>query len=819
MAVIDKQDFYWNWALAWAVNNLYYDLINVDVVHPPYVNNHRNTSFFLKTRLGYIIADARKSQLGKWWNIEDVRVIWQENCCPWACGQREWIVYVLWKNGNRKWLFYSRILTNDDDPEKCWCVWFDKRWQFIGFTQQWEGTEVWCWNRRLFTTNYIRRWAGQRLYPGNIKQKIEWTSASKYSWDASWIQFNKTQWWTTQWYFSDEDIESWYSEFVMNWLKPDWTLVENWISIWDYILVYRSRWHEKDWFAAQVRMITWKSSDWRLMVDSPWEWFSMLQYDEDWWWEVWHWLKYYIIKWVAEKEEWDCISRDWWWEIVWFTNNRWVYIVPHETGEPLEIYHSSISVRVIWVAEANDKIFILTNNGFVHYNSTSWGYNKFFVQEDMFAWEDKRAIASYKDTLLALWRNHIAVWVPDEQNKFYTMYNQSQTIWTWSRYSFWEYEWDFLFVSNDKRLLSLWVANNIWRYMLQTEDIWDMINWKLSALTDKDEVFIWDWWNELKIYLQTNTYPYRQWERPNVITEWYRNTWANNTITHIYKFNTLFKVWTEDHVPFLLSWHREWIYFWQSWLYVRRRSENVYWADPDSRSNEFAWCDVLWTGDHMKAPFETVINAYMIENENNWLDWHPTLFQLAKLNRLITTLGPWIYTTTSKIRITAYSKWIWYTYEFPLNSDTLDNPSWIWLITEYYINWWVELSEEDEAKIKCMKDSIQDSQHEYVQKCPESKVYYHSEVQTAPWCDSYKELLTTSHWVCINDKLYELAPTMPLTASLGENQQYSTQIKIELIWWQGDIICFWWWLAELFIAPLWMIWPDWEYQMQTNTAC
>jgi hypothetical protein len=81
--------------------------------------------------------------------------------------------------------------------------------------------------------------------------------------------------------------------------------------------------------------------------------------------------------------------------------------------------------------------------------------------------------------------------------------------------------------------------------------------------------------------------------------------------------------------------------------------------------------------------------------------------------------------------------------------------------------------------------------------------------QSSPWCGSYEEMLTFNRWVCIDDSLYQLAPTMPLTTNLWENQDYSTQIKIELIWWRWDIITFWWWLAELFVAPLFMTWPDW----------
>ena len=53
MAQQDKTDWYWNGVLAGAVNNLYYDFINVDVVHTPYSSNYRNSSFFLQTRMNY----------------------------------------------------------------------------------------------------------------------------------------------------------------------------------------------------------------------------------------------------------------------------------------------------------------------------------------------------------------------------------------------------------------------------------------------------------------------------------------------------------------------------------------------------------------------------------------------------------------------------------------------------------------------------------------------------------------------------------------------------------------------------------------------
>ena len=61
---------------------------------------------------------------------------------------------------------------------------------------------------------------------------------------------------------------------------------------------------------------------------------------------------------------------------------------------------------------------------------------------------------------------------------------------------------------------------------------------------------------------------------------------------------------------------------------------------------------------------------------------------------------------------------------------------------------------------------MQDSQKQYLPNCSEGDVMRQFIAQNAPWCEDYDELLTESHGVCINDKIYELAPTMPLVTSL-----------------------------------------------------
>ncbi len=783
MAQQDKTDWYWNGVLAGAVNNLYYDLINVDVVHVPYATHHRNSSFFLKTRLAYQLSDIWKNwEDTRGYEVTDIKIIWTD-----TCNKDSGELYIMWRNGKNKAIWNATI--------KDWCI--DK--------EQWIHncigpiTQSTCAAWKMFTTEFVKweRWVKYNkiwVTDDKILEKISGTTTTEKEGTTTWIQMNKIVAWTSYGMFSDENTESGFARFQ----NSEATAPGN------YLLVYRSANWDWDWFAGQVRMITGKEESWKkLTLDAPWNWFKVPwedDKDEDGnYWQIWKHVKYAIFK--------D------WGEVVWFTDNRNVEIL-YDPGScrHMQVYNQTSATTspsakgiIVWVAEASNKVFVLTDNWYIHYSNYYW-YDKFFIQDDMFAWVDKMSITSYRDMVLAFWRRHISIWIPDDKNEYWTMYDQSQTIWLRSRYSFAEYDWDLLMISNDKRLLAFWVASTAWRYMLQHEDVWtkSWLNSKLSSLMPWDEVFIWNDNNNLRVFVNTKVAPYKKWE-------WIReadfNSDWNNVITHIYKFDTLFTVWSEDHIEWnLLKWADEWIYYWEWWIYIRNNSPTDEW----------------WHS------FKTIISAYLIENEADWTGWNsswlasrPKLYNLAKLNRLITTLWPGIYSHNVKIKETIYSKWIWYTYEFPIDWSGND---WLWLMTSYYLE--QELTEEELEKIWCMLSWLQDWQKQYQPDClgnictsENCQVQRQYVVQQSPWCEDYDEMLTESHWVCINDKLYEIAPTMPLVTNLWENQPYTTQIKLELIWEKGDVICFGWWLAEMFIAPLFTTWPDWEYQLQPNTDC
>jgi len=775
MAQQDKTDFYWNGELAGAVNNLYYDLINVDVVHVPYATNHRNSSFFLKTRLPYGIDEIWSEwQDTAWYEVTDVKIVWDDNC-----SKEDWTAYALWKKWKEKAIFATQVHN--------WCVWVTSSWETMPFfncskwCHAWEddrdycpdlSNEDECSDWKLFVTDFVK-WT--RRDWKTLVNANAWETISDDVWIHTWIQINRYNLWTTLWYFSDENIENKKGTFQWPITTPG-----------NYLLVYDSQNGSEDWFAWQVRMITGTEDFWgitRIQLDLPWSWFGVIDTSS-------------LRQWEEKMQMWWHVSyavfTDWW-DVIWFADNNKIYLLPTpwdcKAIRPYIQETWGVKSDIVSVVSTNGKIFILDSKWYVQYNSWWWWLDKFHINAEMDAWENKSSLIAYRDMILAFWRKNISIWVPDEQNMLWTMYKQSATIWAWSRYSYNEYDWALVLVSNDKRLLRLWVEWNVWRYMLQMEDIWEKFNWKLSALIPWDEVFVWSDNNILRIFVNTKPKPYEKspsYQRADFSSGW-------NTMTHIYKYDTLFQVYTEDHVKWnLIKGLYEWIYYWERWIY-----------------NRIDWIYDIWWND-----FQVDISAYLIENENNWLEWHPTLFNLAKLNRLITILWPWVYSNNSKIKITTYSKWIGYVYEFPINWDWND---WVWLITSYYLN--ESLSSDEREKIECMLTTLQDSQKQYQPNCPNWDVLRQYITQTTPWCNSYTEMLTESHGVCINDKLYEIAPTMPLTTDLWENQQYSTQIKLELIWWKGDIICFGWWLAELFIAPLFQKWPDWEYQLQPNTDC
>lgn len=786
MANIDKTDFIWNGALVWAVNNLYTDLINVDIVKPPYSWWPRNTSFFLQSRLWYIALDNIQNYMHEhyedWWLdyiVTDVEIVYEDNC-----RKSSWTVWVVIVDRSySKLLVLTMPLIEWDYWEVCVKMAYSDISEFILKDNiSWEL----CSDLRLFkTTAPINK-----MQYEDVVEDEHW--ASNF---YNWIQINRVEWWAMRWYFTlkgmDEDESyRWKTWLIWKYLTVTQTLA-------DMMLDPTRLWDDTIWIPWQTRMIIWYSSDMKyLVLDNAWSWLKVWEKEikaGDCMWEVFE--KERTTFWISlgstiNYASWDIAK--WSRELTQFVPTKW---------------------NIISTVEGNGRIFALYDNWWVRY-STVWWRDKFMFDDEVFVWEDKIALYSFKDCIIAFWEKRTSVLLPQEENWeiYYYAYEQSATIWLKSRYSFWEHDWNLLFVSNDNRLFAIVVWESTWKYLLEMQDIWqEIINAKLATMLDTDDVFISDYDNELRILVQSKPNPNKH--------------YANNSLTHIYKFSSIFKVWTEDHLEnILMNGFKHWVGYWTGWLYIRWLIKQNWsdwvissdwedWIAKDCRISpyiEFWYPSTYW-------PNTVVANcaAYMIENEANGLEWAPNLFNMAKLNRLIVTLWYWKYSSQTKIKITSYREWVWEVTEIPI-PETND---WIEMITASYLN-----SSPDPEVIEhkqCLLESIPKPQKPY--EYEEWDSYYEQKVEhlvpTEPWCQWSKRQNYEDHNVSLNSSIYELAPHKPLVVKwISDTQHYSSQIRLEIISESWDLLNFGWFLAELYIAPWFFEWADWENLIEMGSC-
>lgn len=818
MANVDKQDFIWNWKLSGAVNQIYTDLINVDVVKPPYSNGPRNSSFFLQTRLWYIAEKAVQEYIydhySEWWldyTIEDVNAIWDTNC-----SEETWIIWLLVHHGD------SSIVLKVD--VKDWCVDVDsvaaltfRQWEnastSVTFTEI--GNDEDCKDLRFFKTD--------APYIVNDREEIlvdnEWWWAIYQHYD--WIQENRLEWWVYRWYFATEMTLS--NEFDVkwaDWLKWKYLVVNEWY-MWTAPWYYQ--WMEGDWMPWQVRMIIWVTDDKRyLILDNAWDWFRIA--DENW-------NTYKTVTW-KNVEYYICDEMK---ESLWITNweNIFVYAwdsrdIEHNKDRTNFIIYTPTHWNIISMVDNNWRMFALYDNWWVRY-STVWWRDKFFFNDELFVWADKTSLYAFKDTVIALGKRKTSVLVPEEFEWVtrFRAYEQSATIWLKSRYSYWEHDGNFVFVSNDNRLMAIAVANTTWKYMLELQDIWqDVINAKLSLMLDSDEAFISDFNNDLNIIVQSKPSPGKE--------------ESKNSQTHIYKFDTVFHIWTEDHLrDILIKWSKYWIYYWRSWVYIRWlvTQDNSWdwhvsddWREGKAIDFRVAPDSNIWySPSYWMNYVEADIAAFMSENEITWLTttasgtstWAPDLFRMIKLNRLAVLLGYWKYSEQTRLKVTSYREWIWEETIVPIK----DKNDWIELVSRSYL--WNDLdpdAPEDRKLIEkkqCLLDTIEKPQTKYVPE--EWDNDYEQKVEDlipdTPWCESTKRKDYQDHNISIDTSIYELAPHKPLVIRwIWDTQSYSSQVKVELLSRSWDILNFGWFEAELYIAPSFLLWADWENLIEMGSC-
>lgn len=637
-----------------------------------------------------------------------------------------------------------------------WCL--DRDYTHIKWI--WRQPRRWCacWDDRLFITTYVK-WDPYNFLV-NVSDEEDYSDIS-----STWIQINRNEWWVVRWYMSDSSVISWEYEYSA--------------PIWWYLVAYSSTNEDDSWFCWQVRTIIWISPSWEIMLNAPWLWFRDVLDDK---WEVrWWWVSYKVFTDYGD--------------VIWFTSYWWVELIvnPDDAASWERIlkmcdFNESGWWCIISSTSDTNRVYFLYENGYIHY----WwvGMNKFFstVDDTIYAWIDKTSIVTYRDMILAFWKRNISVWVWDSTWQYAQMYRQSSSIWLKNRYAYWEYNWDMLFVSNDNRLLALQFESNVWTHMLNFEDVWAYANPFIKAMLPTDEAYLWVDNNQLRIFI-------------NSMSDIDRDT--NNSRTTILKYDTIFQTWTVDELKyFLVRWCYEWLYYWDS-IYVRN-----WWEDLQY---------VVETNDYIEREYTVDISAYLLENESNGMSneyGSADLFHLAALQKLIILLWTWRYTDDlTKLRITEWRWWWGRQYEI----NCLENNDWVRMIWYAYNG--EQLDEEFIKKKQCVLDSLNDGSKQPRVKCSEwHKIQ--DPIKQIPWCEFDQDAQFWEHNVCINDEIYELAPTMPLTINLWDQENYNSGIKVELISQNWDVINFWWFMAQLHFATLWSsIGWDWEYQINIDTGC
>lgn len=805
MANIDKQDFIWNGKLAGATNLLYTDLVNVDVVKPPYSWWPRNSSYFLQTRLWFIAEKALQEfmddHLSDWWvdyTVDDVEAIWDSNC------------------STETWLIWFLITKKDSAKNESTIIWMEiKDWCVDTDSIKFLITDSWwyhtfendnkCWNKRLMRSKWL-------IEQVPYKDYFVWFEGIDIN-SLDWIQLNKLEGWVYRWYFTTKWM-----------LAQDETIKWSTWLVWSYVTIYDSYYQyypqndgrelwEDSWFPWQTRMIIWVTTDGKyLILDNSWDWFAVADAN---------WQTYTQQKWKdcifgIYKEEKETLYASVWENIYWYS---W--------DEEYRVY-TPTRWNIISMVDCNGRVFALYDNWWVRY-STVWWRDSFFFNDEMYVWEDKTSLYAFKDTVLAFWPRKITTIVPVEYEKdayvtYFRAYEQAATVWVWSQYSYWEHDWYLAFVSNDKRLMNIAVAQVSWKYMLEFTDIWqEIINAKLSLMLDSDEAFIADYNNELRVIVQSKPSP----EKKESL----------NSQTHIYKFDSRFKIWTEDHLEhILIKWFKYWVWYGDCWVYIRWLVKLDSWWHYRVTNDWREWIAMdfkinpeLYNTYDVNRYKNTVVAdcaAFLIENETTNLTQSSNLeldlFRMAKLNRLIVTLWYWRYSEQTQIRVTSYREGIGEVtkIKLPEKNDWMDLVSLAQTGESLDDPKYKDLKKSKE----CLLSTLWEEQTKYVHYEREgSDLDYNLKitdlVPEKPRCESRRRTWYQNHNISIDDTIYELAPHKPLVIWwIWDTQHYSSQIKIEIISESWDIMNFWWFLAELYVAPSFYEWADWENLIEMGSC-
>lgn len=715
---INNAKSYWNGKLAGKPNLLYNKFVNFDVVWPTYSHfwqRKKPTSFFLEKRKWYMnhVLTTRF----EWWTVTDIVQLDESTCS----GKKWYEFYYLINNANMK-IIWAEI------------------WDCDNFFTVYDGCRCECQYDRFITTDFVR-WIPRKLAD-------TWLSNNRVS--TTWKQVNST-WALPLWYFTDS-------------LNFNYDTNDNGIRNGDYVYVWWSP--NTDWSAYcwQVRQVLniwdfqWSDDDDDFRLSTPWSNFAPSQttatnatysiFPE--------WGKVFMFATCEGIKIYHARNNTY--------TQEWTQLVP--SGTP---YLTTVCDYTFWlngtincvtsIQEYNDRINVMFDNG---YNMFGWlAFDKMAMSLDNYnlVWPDKIISTVFRNFLLSFGKDSIYTLVYDANTQSNRWYPLRTNMGIWSKYAFTEFDNSFFFVASDRRLYALSIKADWEKYVLDLQDMSDIMKWDLEMLQDNDEVFLYADWQKLSIFIngrnnQDNT---------------------NTTKTKILNFNRDYGVWTEHHSSVVISWIRHW-YFIGKWLFT-------YCGDKDGWTTIYTpWYIDSW---HY---FDAYVDSYIWEHEENGTDIN--MFTQKQINWIKVILGRWIYTNNNTVlEIDQNNSWYKAKYSVS-NVESIE-----WIRNNNAIIAWTKSSIEPS---RCILDNI-DDYTTINRECIDSFESIQDKEVLHCGCPTETKKFDDYN-ICLDDKAYALSETYTIMFPLALMNSDLFRVRIYSKW--GDRMVFGGMLIELEQQPI-----------------
>lgn len=585
------------WILNSQTQNPYYSVVNFDISGPSYSwhgRKPRNESFYYTKRLPYWKPNSVINLNYSNYNVTDISSV------------------------NKQWC-------NQDDCTKYYML--QNPWN-TGNGQN---------GLKIVTKN-----CSNCTYTGFSYRDNNWNVVQQDSFcDCQFPEFLKT--WFVSW-APKKKSDKWIQRNILNWTVGTFrdTNSMSWISIWDWIYVYKlsntvSGANAMPWQARQVlRSSTDENGNSIFIVDSPRSSLDESQEGDGAEYKVYP-ERGEVMMYVSCNEvriihalHWD---RDWSWNVV-------------------ENYISDVTTIYAWfnqgnvvysLDEFNNQIYILGSKWYI----LSWGLaaDKMLmtVSNTNYVGSDKLSQTTFRNFLIQFWPKNLSVVVQQQSNSLEFdsstfSYNLDSSVGIFSPNAYIAYQNWLYMVASDKRLYSINIASD-WGngFLLELTDQSWMIKGDLDLLRPWDDVRMDADGTHMYIFINNKTS--------------ISNT--DNTKTRILKFYNDYNTWVRHDICCAVISRKIDNEYIGEWLFVQ--SINTNWETKDCNTN------------YVAAYIEAIIGE-------NW-EWQEfNSMQMKELKWLKILLGKWYYHDTSTRVVIDY--WThWYNQQF--QSDKIEHIEWI----------------------------------------------------------------------------------------------------------------------------------------------